>query len=178
MARTSPTLWLYALAFYAALFVFTFGCLPFAWYLYSWRDTTPRGPLPTPADWPEPIRDLHSKMTQAGVVSGPFEVYLIYGEPGSTLSTVICRMPKTAEAVEFVTATLGMKDVTDAELPYVKMSDRAAENSAPSGWWATSNASTQVFASQQILIGGEGDLYIMAINPEEDRIFIYYEFNF
>ena len=69
---------------------------PMLWE-YSWRDTTQRGILENSSDWPEPIQELATALASNSPTSKPIEVYLLYGQRSSTLSTVVCRMPFSAE---------------------------------------------------------------------------------
>lgn len=151
---------------------------PFAWYLYTSRDTTPRGPLPTRQDWPEPIRDLHSKMTDAGTTAEPFEVYLVYGQPGSTLSTVVCRMPHSTEVVEFLRETIGMLPEDGKNPRYLESVERELAARVPAEWWIDPEDEAPAFVSKNVIEGGEGDMYALVADTKRNRIFLHYYFNF
>jgi hypothetical protein len=71
-------------------------------WIYQWRDTMPRVELAEPTDWPEPIRDLHGATLEADIGASSFGVYLLYGQPRSTLSRVVCRMDASEEARGFL----------------------------------------------------------------------------
>ncbi|MFO0900196.1 MAG: hypothetical protein U0836_22400 [Pirellulales bacterium] len=139
--------------------------------LYSWRDTTPRGPLASTQEWPEPIRELHDAM-KVQVQVPAFEVYLLYGR--GIDSTAMCRVDDAPGVFEFLQATLQLKAVpSDAG-----RSDLFFNDLLPNDWRPTSRAGSQFFVSQHWLDGGEGPLYALARDPQTRRLFLYYYFNF
>jgi hypothetical protein len=162
----------------AALVLLVIVGARFALYFHSWRDTTPRGPLHTPQEWPEPIRDLHSKMSDAGIVAEPFEVFLVYGRPGSTLSTVVCRMPDSAEVVTFLKEAIGMLPEAGKNPRFLERVERELAARAPVGWWVEPQDETPIFVSKNVVEGGEGDMYVLAHDATRKLVYLYYYFNF
>jgi hypothetical protein len=124
-----------------------------------WQDTTPRGPLVDPLNWPEPIRDLHADMISSGINVESFEVFLVHGRPGDTDSTVICRMSDSPTILDFLTTKLEAKQVDADKLPYMGTVRRDVPEFAPANWWVEPNATAEYFASRGILEGSEGDWY-------------------
>lgn len=143
---------------------------------YSWRDPTPRGPLPDSSTWPEPIRDLDAAMQRSRIDPAGFEVYLVDGQPGSDLSTVICRMPDTAQRFDFLAQKLDLMPVTPGDR-WSRLNTEI-HNRAPSDWWPDSTASSQLFASRRLIDGDEGSLYFVARDSQHHRIYVRYSFNF
>lgn len=177
MASPRANSWFAASVGLAAFAVLAIVSAPFAWYIYGSRDTTPRGPLPSRQDWPEPIRDLNAKMTDAGIAVEPFEVFLVYGQPGSTLSTVICRMPDSPAVVEFLKEAIGMLPEAGKNLQYLEMVERGVAADAPDDWWIGPQDATPIFVSKNVLEGGEGDMYVLAHAPKRNRVYFHYYFN-
>ena len=117
-------------------------------------------------------------MKDEGVVAEPFEVFLIEGQPGSTLSTVICRLPDSNGVVDFLKDTIGLLPEGDKNPVYVNYVERQVGRSAPSGWWVDSKDQAQYYASKNVIEGGEGDMYLMASDEDHNRVYLYYYFNF
>ena len=176
MPNSDSPSWRNILLIYATLFALLgLLCAPYALYTYSWRDTTPRGPLTSPKTWPKPIRDLSAEAKRSGVDVDQLEVFLLYGRLGDTVSTVICRLPESSGTFEFLRKQLELQPVSAEKVERVR--DEVARLAPPPEWWASSGE-TELFASRHLLEGGEGDLYVVARDPEQHRIFIHYDFNF
>jgi len=178
MRNQQANSWLVVSVGLAVLVLLAIVSAPFAWHFYAWRDTTPRGPLPTRQDWPEPIRDLHSKMTEAGISAEPFEVYLVYGQPGSTLSTVICRMPHSVEVVDFLKKSIGMLPEDGKNPRYLESVGREVAAYVPAEWWIDPQDELPAFVSKNVIEGGEGDMYVLVADAKRNRISLHYYFNF
>ena len=146
-------------------------------WAYTWRDTTPRGPLATETEWPEPIREMHTAMAKADVDLQSFAVYLLYGQPGQTLSTVVCRMDSSSDALDVLTSHLDLKPITCDD------SARWAGNEVlqytSSDWWAPDDDdNARYYASNNLVVGDEADQYVVAHDVSRNIIFIHYYFNF
>jgi len=178
MSRPAKKSWPSWLASIVILTILALVSAPFAWYVYACRDTTPRGPLIGSSNWPEPIRDLHAAMVNSGIDVEPFEVYLIQGRPGDTISTVICRMPASVPAFEFLKAKLGMQTLPADKKDYAGFVKREITRFAPPDWSTFAEENAEYLASRGILEGDEGDLYLVAHDPAHDRLFLHYYFNF
>ena len=142
---------------------------------YSCRDTTPRGPLTAVADWPEPIQDLHAALEASGADTSSFSVYLLYGQPGQVLSTVVCRVGIDDAGWDTIATKLELQSIPD--------SDGVALHSgivppSDASWWPDTNSNSEYFASARLLAGDEGDLYYAARNSEEHVAYVHYDFNF
>src|SRR5688572_15621262 len=48
----------------------------------------------------------------------------------------------------------------------------------PPDWWPASDSTVEYFASRGVLNGDEGDLYVVAHERQQRRIFIHYYYNF
>jgi hypothetical protein len=141
--------------------------------LYSWRDTTPRGPLVSPQDWPEPIRELHDSMKRQ-VQAPAFEVYLLQGQPKWTVSTAMCRVEDAPGVFDFLQAKLKLKAVPAES----RWTNWFFDQRLPGDWRPSSRGGSQYFASQHWLDGGEGPLFALARDQQEQCLFLSYYFNF
>lgn len=147
----------------------------YMYYAYQFRDTTPRGPLVTVNDWPEPIQELYASLNEAGVDTKSFSVWLLHGQPASTLSTVVCRIEVDDSGWAAIQEKLDLKPVSKSK--GAVMRDLIVPRSDES-WWPSSHRSVEYFISAHALAGGEGDLYSAARDKASGRAFIYYDFNF
>jgi hypothetical protein len=140
---------------------------------YSWLDVTQRGPVASSQDWPEPIRKLHDAM-QSQVQAPAFEVYLLHGQLGGTVSSAVCRVDDAPDVFEFLETRLRLKAVPVDSL----WRDLFFSWLLPADWQPDSRTGSQYFASQHWLDGGEGELFALARDPQTGRLFLYYYFNF
>ena len=143
----------------------------------AWRDTTPRGPLNARTDWPEPVRDIQAALTDAGVNAASFEVYLLYGEPGQTLSTVVCRLDDSSAAMDSLQAQLHLKTVS-RDNAFQWAGSQVLYYSATDWWPSDHEDNVEYFASERLIAGDEADLYVVARDTTTNRIFIHYNYNF
>lgn len=155
-------------------FVGFFISWPMLW-AYSWRDTTQRGILANASDWPEPIQELKTALAASDSSPISFEVYLLFGERSSTLSTVVCRVPFRDETWEIIESKLDLQPV-DSEFSD-RLRDQVVAKSSDS-WWTPTEHDADNFASARLLAGDEADLYICSIDRTSDMIYIHYHFNF
>ena len=166
------SLWLLAILLAVPLFLFVaFNSL----WDYGWRDTTPRGPLPAVSDWPEPIQDFHTALMASGADTSSFSAYLLYGQPGQLLSTVVCRVDVDDVAWNTI--------VTNLDLQPIQKSDGVAMHSeivqsSDTSWWPSTDSDSDYFASARLLAGDEADLYQAARNNDSDTAYIHYYFTF
>ena len=144
-------------------------------YVYGWRDTTPRGPLSTTSDWPAPIQDFHSVLAASGADTSSFSVYLLYGQPGQVLSTVICRVDVDDAAWRTIAANLDLRPIPKSD--GVALHSEVVQSSDAS-WWPSTDSDSDYFASARLLAGDEADLYQAARNNESGTAYIRYHFNF
>ena len=141
---------------------------------YAWRDTTPVGPLSAIADWPEPIRDIHRAIEDAGLDATQFQVCLLRGQPGWVDSAAVCRVPLSAPLLEVVATALDLKTISSNDATRIQ----SQVNSRVSGWWPTSSVGIEYFACSHSLAGGEGPLYVVAVDSTTRTLYVHYEFNF
>ncbi len=141
---------------------------------YAWRDTTPVGPLPAIADWPEPIRDIHRAIEDAGLDATQFQVCLLRGKPGWVDSSAVCSVPLSDLLFEVVATSLDLKSIPSSDATRIQ----SQVNSRVSGWWPTSSVSVEYFACSHSLAGGEGPLYVVAADSTTKTLSIHYDFNF
>lgn len=168
----NAVLWLLAIVVGAPLlFSIAFNLL----WAYSWRDTTPRGPLTAVTDWPEPIQDLHASLDASGADTSSFSVYLLYGQPGQVLSTVVCRIEIDDAGWGAIAGKLDLQPIPTAE-GIALYSNIVA--SSDSSWWPATNSTSDYFASARLLAGDEGDLYYAARDSEKQIAYVHYYFNF
>ena len=166
------SLWLLAVFLVVPLFLFVgFNSL----WDYGWRDTTPRGVLSAVSDWPEPIQDFHTAQMVSGADTSSFSVYLLDGQPGQFLSTVVCRVDVDDVAWNTI--------VTNLYLQPIPKSDGVAMHSeivqfSDTSWWPGTDSDSDYFASARRLAGDEADLYQAARNNDSDTAYIHYHFNF
>jgi len=142
---------------------------------WTWRDTTPRGPLASVSDWPEPVQDLYASLNDAGVDTETFSVYLLYGQPGETLSTVVCRVDVDDTGWRAIQRKLDLQPIPDSDGKSLR--DVIVSSADPS-WWPPSTSHAQYFASARLLAGDEADLYYAARDLDSGRAFVHYHFNF
>lgn len=176
MARSEPQSagkWFVAVV---VVFVVAFVVVPYALFLYSWRDATRRGPLVHRTSWPRPIQKLYSSMERDGQVSNSFGVYLLQGRPGDTDSTVVCRLPDSSAAFEFLEQHLELRPVAFNQ--QISRFTSELVRLAPPDWCAPTTDKTQWYMSRRFLEGDEGDLYVVARDAAAKRIYIHYHFNF
>ena len=166
------SLWLLAVFLVVPLFLFVgFNSL----WDYGWRDTTPCGVLSAVSDWPEPIQDFHTAQMVSGADTSSFSVYLLDGQPGQFLSTVVCRVDVDDVAWNTI--------VTNLYLQPIPKSDGVAMHSeivqfSDTSWWPGTDSDSDYFASARLLAGDEADLYQAARNNDSDTAYIHYHFNF
>jgi hypothetical protein len=141
---------------------------------YAWRDTTPVGPLPVIADWPEPIRDIHRAIENAGLDATQFQVCLLRGQPGWVDSAAVCRVPLSDPLLKVVATLLDLKTIPSSDAARIQ----SQVNSRVSGWWPTSPVGIEYFACSHSLAGGEGPLYVVAVDSATNLLSIHYDFNF
>jgi hypothetical protein len=141
---------------------------------YAWRDTTPVGPLSVIADWPEPIRDIHRAIEDADLDVTQFQVCLLRGKPGWVDSTAVCRVPLSALLLTVVATALDLKTIPSSDATRIQ----SEVNSRVSGWWPTSPVDVEYFACSHSLAGGEGPLYVVAVDSKSNKLYIHYHFNF
>ena len=151
------------------LFFFAFNIL----WAYSWRDTTPRGPLTNVADWPHPIQDLHASLKPHG--NSSFSLYLLYGQPGPYLSTAVCRVNVDDAAWDVIATQLDLKPIPKADGVALRSS---IVSSSDATWWPATDSKSEYFASARLLAGDEGDLYRVARDHDANIAYIHYDFNF
>ncbi len=143
---------------------------------WNWEDTTPRGPLADESDWPRPIRELRSAMDEQGIDTSAFEVYLVYGQPGSTESVVVCRMQDGASLMEFLTAHLELQSVSRSDAQQLGTS--FVIEHTPAAWWPRPGHNADFFASKRLLTGDESDRYLVARDEGRHWVFVRYDYNF
>lgn len=141
---------------------------------HAWRDTTPVGPLPAIADWPEPIRDIHRAIEEADLDVTQFQVCLLRGQPGWVDSAAVCRVPLSDPLLKVVTTLLDLKTIPSSDATRIQ----SQVNSRVSGWWPTSSVGIEYFACSHSLAGGEGPLYVVAVDSTTRTLYVHYEFNF
>ena len=141
---------------------------------YAWRDTTPVGPLPAIADWPEPIRDIHRAIEDAGLDATQFQVCLLRGQPGWVDSAAVFRVPLSDPLLKVVTTLLDLKTIPSSDATRIQ----SQVNSRVSGWWPTSSVGIEYFACSHSLAGGEGPLYVVAVDSTTRTLYVHYDFNF
>lgn len=161
---------------FAALAAFM---LLFGWsYIWFWHDSTPRGILVSTADWPDAVQQLHEKLV---AIDPAIDVdgYLTHGQPGpfsvSEAAFRVCHSsPEIVDALK-----------NELKLVSIKSNHRLAGwgqvviDKASNEWWASPRFNdTQIFASQPLLDGEEGDLYVVAYESATNTIYISYHFNF
>lgn len=143
--------------------------------MIGWRDITPRGPLPQRSDWPIIVREWLDEMQSAGIDTSSTEVYLIQGLPGDYAETVMLRMKDDPQAMSFLHTKLALKPIPANRFDEIM---KLATHNVPEDWWASSDPKVQYFASARLLAGDEADLYIVAQDPKQRKIFVHYYFNF
>ena len=141
---------------------------------YAWRDTTPVGPLPVIADWPEPIRDIHRAIEDADLDATQFQVCLLRGQPGWVDSAAVCRIPLSDPLLKVVTTSLDLKTIPSSDAVRIQ----SQVTSRVSGWWPTSSVGVEYFACSHSLAGGEGPLYVVAVDSTTSTLYVHYDFNF
>lgn len=144
-------------------------------WAYNWRDTTPRGPLNAVADWPDPIQNLHVTLEASGADMSSFSVYLLYGQAGQVLSTVVCRVGVNDAGWDTIATKLDLQQIPNSDgialhSAIVPMSDTT--------WWPATNSTSDYFASARMLAGDEADLYHAARDNQTNVAYIHYDFNF
>jgi hypothetical protein len=159
----------------ALLLAAAFVSIPVVWYACYWTHSEV-GPLHDQATWPTPIRTLHSEMATAGIDTHAFQVILIHGRGGSDLSKVACRMTDTPEIRKYLTHQLDLLPVRKSDS--VALITSEASRLAPPDWWPRSPVKRQMYVSRRLREGEEGDLYVVAIDSAQGRIFVHYHFNF
>lgn len=143
---------------------------------YAWRDKTPRGILHDRFDWPEPVQQLEQAVGLPGTIGQGFEVYLLDGQPRSTLSEVMCRTKFREQVFQRLQAELKLQPAND--LDNVPLRSRLNSCGLADEWWPKQNAAAQYFVCQQTHQSDEGPLFKVAIDRQSNRIFIHYWFNF
>ena len=162
------------LAILVGLPLFFFLAFNVLW-AYSWRDTTPRGPLTAATDWPEPIQDLHAALDASGADTSSFSVYLLYGQPAQVLSTVVCRVDIDDAAWDIVATKLDLQSIPNSD--GIALHSGIAPSSDTS-WWPATNSNSDYFASARLLAGDEADLYYVARDNDMNIAYVHYHFNF
>lgn len=150
--------------------------LYFAVVFYLWsRDTTPRGILANFNDWPEPVQQLNLKINESKQTHASFQVFLLYGQPGQILSTVICKIDYSDDTFQSVKTALNLSPVEPTDAMQVQRQVVATNSD---GWWPADASSADYFACQNSIDGDEGPLYLAAVDRKMNKIFVYYHFNF
>ncbi|WP_442509864.1 hypothetical protein SH528x_001464 [Novipirellula sp. SH528] len=170
--KSNAVLWFVAFIFAALLILFiTFSNQ----WANGWRDTTPRGPLTAVTDWPEPIIELRASLNESGANTDGFSVYLLQGQPGQTLSTVVCRLPVDDATWDAIRRKLDLQLIPDANGDSMRSSIVPLSDAS---WWPESSPSVAYFASARLLAGDEADLYQAAHDSGSKMAYIHYHFNF
>ena len=162
------------IGFFLVACVGFFAIWPMLWS-YSWRDRTQRGILDNSSDWPEPIQELATAIASKSSNSKPIEVYLLYGQRASILSTVVCRMPFSDETWDTIESRLELRPVGPTF--WAGLREQIVSKSSLS-WWPPTDHNVDYFASARLLDGDESDLYVCAIDRVSEIIHIHYHFNF
>ena len=142
---------------------------------YSWRDTTPHGPLMKVTDWPRPISDLYASLNDSGVDTASFSVYLLHGQPGQTLSTVVCRIDIDDDGWETIRRSIELQPIPLSQCRQLR---HLIASTAGAAWWPGEKDDAAYYASARRLAGDEGDLYYAAREKSTSRAFIHYHYNF
>ena len=152
------------------------GALSVVVVFYLWsRDTTPRGILANFKDWPEPVQQFKLNIDKRNQTHPSFQVFLLYGQPGQILSTVICKIDYSDDTFQSVKTSLSLSPVKPTDAIQVQRQVVATNSD---GWWPAHASSAQYFACQNSINGDEGPLYLAAVDRKMNRIFVYYYFNF
>lgn len=146
---------------------------PVAW-AYLGRDTTQRGILEDPADWPVPIQKLSDAIVASNLSSPPLEVFLLRGQRASNYSVVVCRAGYSNETWETIKSKLELQPVEPAFR--ARLHDDIVSKSDAS-WWPGKEDNAEYFASARLLSGDECDLYQCSVDRDSGMIFIHYHFN-
>ena len=146
-------------------------------HFVRWSDQTPRGPLPNEADWPELVQELHADLANAEVDVESFSVFLLRGQPGHFLSTVVCRMNSSPAAMDILTTHLDLKPTVRRESKH--WAGNEVFRYTDTDWWVGVEDNTaEYFVSNNLIVGEEGDQWTVAHDISRSRIFIHYYFNF
>ncbi len=147
----------------------------FFWYTTGHM---PRGVLESTDDWPYAMQQLLENLR---LVDPSIEMdgYLMYGMPGPySVSEAAFRIHDASPQV-----LIALK--TELQLVPIQSDHQMAgwgrivvEKVSEDWWVPLDQDGSNIFASQHLLDGGEGDLYVIAHEPATNSIYISYHFNF
>jgi hypothetical protein len=138
------------------------------YYGTNWfRHDKDRGLLADIADWPDPIRRLHTFLKETGVDTESFSVYLLDGKPNRVLSTVICRLSVDENGWTVIQEKLELQPVSESVGGSIR--DSVISRSDES-WWPVPSESVEYFA------GEEEEPYTAARDRASFLAFILYDY--
>jgi hypothetical protein len=137
----------------------------------------PPGPMPSVRDWPVPLQDLHQELLR--IHSTGFDAYLLDGKPGpDSVREAVFRISASKPILQQVVKRLNLVIVDSNNDRIAGWGDLVVSMASKEWWPPTSAIGVDHFASQPLLDGDEGDLYIAAFDKTSEQLFILYQFNF
>ena len=132
-------------------------------------NTTPSvGHYPASGGWPEPIRILHGKITDAGVIAEPFEVFLVHGRLGLRHEHVYIRACRFRSGVADIVEGKRSGCCLTCRAKIRAMSEgrrvRSRNGTALADWWIqpTDHRHTYCQSARTSSKAREGDMYVLA----------------
>ena len=134
--------------------------------------------LTSPEDWPNAVRDLRNSLT-ATTPSLRMDGHLLSGKPGpNSIGEAVFRVHNASvETFEQLKSTLQLVPVAPED-DLAKWGDFVVKNSSGQWWAANDQDGTELYASQNLLEGEEGDLYVVARETSSGTVYVCYHFNF
>lgn len=146
-------------------------------YSLGTRDRTVRKELQSVRDWPGHVQEIHNALINHDP-DLDMQGFLLRGTPG----------PYSVDVAAFriINAKEGTFEALGSELQLAAIEPdhqlagwgQTVVEGSSADWWVPPEVDSSYYASQHLLDGGEGPLYVVAYTPKNSTIYISYHFNF
>jgi len=133
------------------------------------------GPVSSPRDWPQPLKDLVTDAARAKIDIKGLQVHQMNDgfDP-----EYIWQMKATAGLFDLIAARWKLSPTPVPDRGVFCGKSQFSGDSTPDWWSPEENAETQFYACENALAGEKGNLFQVAVDKKRGIIFVQYHYNF